>query len=777
MQEKRIQEVMGNVQKYLVHSGISHHFKEQGIFSHINLEAEIHRVIVQSTVDQLASEYPKSPKINAAECIEVLCSEDYESIAEKAFLDFFKLINFVGISQALIIDKVRKYQQLIGTAEEDLLGAEGQCGGIVLAYIAGEINKGTPHTPAQLQDFEQCLSRIAQWDGESAVDGALKNDMEFFIKRVGALQAEQSNPFPVFNDMLGSNPILSNLSLAWVHNQHTLDFIFKEVYKTQPQLIYLGADYHASMIQPLSENEILYFNPNQQFGSMRLKVDHTFYSLFCGGLSTGHSNTYVERMPLALTCYSSQNCAMDLEKILDTLVNITIEHDLDSRLRSMGPVEASRIIVNRQASNGRTALMEAAIRGNIDEVRLLLNKYGADPRLMDIHHNDALRYAIRYGHENVALEILNHKVMTGVNKVSDGMTYLHLALLHGQREVVNKLLSSDDIQLNTKSKDKRFLGFTSLHFAIVKGFDDTCERLINNDDVVLNTAEGARGMTPLHMAIDLHKPNVVKLLLKQKRVNVDKCSTEVDEEHPQGFSAFVYLAKEFSYLDSDEADYSETLSVLVDIYEQLMKVNASQDGLTSEDRLYLWEHLVNYDERYANNLLQDFRQGLIRLENNERCLNWVEYLISNNVLELNESDFKLLEFYLSYSLDIDLEAIVRHLDTTPELTSRLSETNKQKLINLTSVTHAEELDQVQPQPEKQVVQEETHRYSGLVRQSFFKEAPKKTSTYSNVALVVVLGLAGVGTILSQYPVILNAFLGQPNLEDERQNQFCKMPGC
>ncbi|WP_058533162.1 ankyrin repeat domain-containing protein [Legionella saoudiensis] len=776
MQEKRIREVMGNVEKYLVHSGIEHHFKEHGIFSHIDLEAEIKKVVMQEAEQLNSSEPPMHQEINVSMCLDALCAEDYETIVEEAFLDLFKLINFIGVSQGRIINNVRKYQQLIGTPKEDLLGSEGQCGGIALAFIAGEISKGISHSPSQLQGFELFLGRIAHWDGTSAINESLQHDMEFFIKKVGELQKEQFNPFPLFNEMLGSNSVLSNLSLSWIHNQYTLDFIFKEVYKTQPQLIYTSADYHASMIQPTAENEIIYFNPNQQFGSMRLKVDDKFYDLFCGGLRTGHSNTYVERMPLSLECFSSHPQEMDLETILDTLINISIEHDPATRLRSNSLKEAAKVIVNRQASNGRTALMEAAIRGNLIEVRLLLNKYGADPRLIDIKHNDALRYAITCGREDIALEILNHKDMTRVNKAADGMTYLHLALLHKQLGVVNKLLSTEDIQLNTKSQDARFSGFTPLHFAILKGLDDVCERLINNEDVLLNTPEKRVGVTPLHLAIDQHNPKVVALLLKQKRVQIDKCSIEVDEAHPQGFNAFVYLAKEFSYLDSEAEDYPETCVALADIYEQLIKANASQDGLTSEDRLFLYQHLIECDESHISSLLHDMRRGLIKLEDNEQCINLVEYLISHDDVTLESSDANLMEFYLTYSADIDSEAVVRHLDSAPQLISQLSEASRQKL-NLTAATkQAEPNESAFEQSKARPLAEESPRCSELVKQSFFKEGPKKTSVYSNVSFLMLLGLAGVSTIISQYPAILNAFWGQSNLGGDNHHGYHNITG-
>jgi hypothetical protein len=772
MQEKRIREVIGNVEKYLVRSGISHHFKEHGIFSHVDLAEEIKKLIVQSDAEQLNSSEPLMKKnINVADCVDELCKEDYESIVEMAFLDLFKLVDFIGVSQGRIISNIRKYQQSIGTNEEDLMDSKGQCGGIVLAYIASEINKGASQIPSQLQSFEQFLSRIAHWDGESVIDQSLQRDLEFFIRKVGALQEQQLNPFPAFNDMLSGNSPHSNLSLSWVHNQDTLDFIFKETYKTQPQLLYLGADQHASMVQPLSENEILYFNPNQKFGSMRLKVDETFYDLFCGGLSTGHSNTYVDRMPLSLRCFSSHRGEMDLEAILDTLISITIERDPEARFKTMDSDDAVRAVVNRPASNGRTALMEAAIYGNLAEVRLLLHKYGADPRLVDIKHKDAVRYAILNGHEDVALEILNHKAMMGVNKVLDGMTYLHLALLNKRLEVVYKLLSTEDIQLNTASKAQAFNGFTPLHFAILKGLDEVCAHLINNKDVLLNTAEKEYGMTPLHLAIDRHNPGVVRLLLKQERVNINKCSTQLDDAHPQGFNAFVYLAKEFSYLDTEALDYLDTCAALVDIYEQLLEVNVSQDGLTSEDRLFLFEHLIRHDERYVHDLLKNIRQGLIKLENDEQCINLVDYLISHEDVELNEDDYNLLDFYLTYSSEIDLEAIERHQHVTPQLISRLSETNQQQLIALISEAQAEENYQLQSvQPNVQPLREDGHRPSHLVSQSFFKPAAPKTTSYSNVALFTLVGLASIGTIILHYPAILNAFLGQSNIEDANQNQ-------
>lgn len=693
MLKENLQKIMGQVEKYFAKSGISHHFKDGGIFSHMNLKDDIKKIIQKNEKHQ--SNFKDDLIIEGVNVNACLCNLCGNNIAEKAILDLFKLINFTGVSQDQIIKNVIQYQTLMNTPQEKIINKDGKCAGIVLAYIAGELDKISKKPELttlnpQLHEFEKSLSNIAHWDGKVPVEQNLQKDIEFFIQTVCDLQDQQNNPYSSFINITGTNHISSNLSLSWIFNQDTLAYILEKSSNEKPQLIYLGADNHASMIYPQSNNSIIYFNPNQQFGSMKLNVDNSFFDLFCGGISTGHTNTYTDRMPVSLEVFSSSKKPIDLKIMIDDLIHVMIKND--PNLQKLDKNEAVRKIINSQASNHRTALMEAARVGNLAEVKLLLNEYKAIPDLNDVYGKNALYYAIISGDESCAIEILNHIEKFQANKEIDGMSYLHRALAYNMPELAKKLLLNEDIKLNSKAKKEPFKGFTPLYFAIKAGYEDICENLITNQDVLLNTAENLNGMTPLHFAIYFNQPQIVKLLLQQKRLDVNQCSEKKEEHHPNGCNAFSYLAKEFSYLDDESEEYADTLIKLVDIYEQLIQAGVKQDGLTSQDQLNIYYYLLQYDDKYAKDLQQHIHQGIIVLDKDDpKCTALVDYLITKQNAVIDEQDVKTLEFYLNHSEEINLESISVHFNLKPQIISHLSEKSQQNVMNLALLDKNNEL--------------------------------------------------------------------------------------
>lgn len=677
---------MANVENFLLKSGIAHHFEENGIFGHVNLKKEIHSLLQLNEEHLLHSEESlELYEINVQECLDHLQGEQVD---ERAILDLFKLIKFQGVSQNAIIKNVIKYQKLINSKKEEIIDNDGQCAGIVLAYIAGEIDKQCESKTfnPQLHEFEQSLSRIARWDGKQPIDEQLEKDMTFFINTVCKLQDKQNNPYSLLQTLTNNGNIGSNLSLSWVFNKNTLAFFLEKIAKDQSQYIYIGADKHASMIYPLSATQILYFNPNQQFGAMKLNVDDTFFELFCGGLDTGHSNTHIDRMPISLRIISSSQHVIDLRPMIDELIDISIKNN--PNLNSVEKTIAAKNIVNRQASNLRTALMEAALYGNLAEVKLLLNEYHADPGLNDIDGKNALYYAMACGYDECTLEILNHAENIQLNKKFDGMTYLHQALCLKKHAIAKKILLLEDVKLNLQSTNQHFNGFTPLHFAIWAGYEDICSALINNPRVLLNTPEYQKGMTPLHFAVIYNQPKILKLLLEKNQLEIKKCSEEKDEHYPNGFNAFVYLAKEFAYLESEENTslYADQLVVLANLYEQLLEAGFQLSDLTSQDQLTILYQLTFLDKNYAIEIQKNIRSGLIKLDSeDDKSIMIAEQLITQDIMPIDEKDVQLIQFYLKNASEINLKSIAKHFSEHPQIISLLSDSEQERLTHLSLI--------------------------------------------------------------------------------------------
>lgn len=669
MLDEQVEKILSKVKKYLDKYGVIHHFLENRIFSHIDLKEEIKRIILTNETSKSEKTDDASligGRIHVDDCLEHCLGDE---VSDRAIEDLFNLMSFYGISQSRLIDTVINYQKLMNTEEELIISVDGECAGLALTYIAAELYKNLygvnlMQLLPQLHQFEHTLANIAYWDGVT-IDEKLRNDMDFFINTVHELQDNQREPSFLLNG------IHTNLSFSWVFNQATLTHFINLFSQNHPQLIYMGADHHASMIYPQSANKIVYFNPNQRFGSMKLSVDDSFFSLLCGGLRTGHSNTYEDRMPISLKVFSAVEHKMELKKIIDELIDVAINSEPD--LQSMDRRLAIGRVINKQGSNGRTALMEAVNENNIELVKLLLNEYGADPGLNDIYGKNAILSAILKNDEASALEILNHMEMYQINKVVNGSSCLHWALIKKHHELAMRLLSIEDIKLNLQSKHEYALGFTPLHFAIHAGFDDVCEALITNPDVLLNVAEKQRGITPLHAAIGWHRPQVVKLLLEQERIVKNKRSKETSEQYPDGYNALIYLANEFKNLDDSDPEYPQTVQQLSDIYQLVMHADFKLEQLVLLDQLAIFTHLIELNEHYADELLQHIRYGIILLDPDEaECMQFVSYLIAREETIFTEQDIPLLELYLEYSPDFDLDLLSNQCNKNTILSSWLS---------------------------------------------------------------------------------------------------------
>ncbi|CAL4083217.1 unnamed protein product, partial [Meganyctiphanes norvegica] len=183
--------------------------------------------------------------------------------------------------------------------------------------------------------------------------------------------------------------------------------------------------------------------------------------------------------------------------------------------------------VNYRDSDGCTALLRAAITGNVTLVQLLLN-YGArgtlrtlpdlkpsiDLNLADNEGDTPVYMAAAMGHKEVLEALLqqpgiNPDIESSIQK--GGSTALTNAAQLGQYESVSVLVNHPGVNINHTEKN----GFTALMIAADRGYDDIAELLLKNSaDWEVKSNDGATAKSLAEK--DGHRDILVLLNAKKK---------------------------------------------------------------------------------------------------------------------------------------------------------------------------------------------------------------------------------------------------------------------
>ena len=167
------------------------------------------------------------------------------------------------------------------------------------------------------------------------------------------------------------------------------------------------------------------------------------------------------------------------------------------------------INVNAQnaSDEGRTALISAAARGDLEVVNLLIHG-GADPNVTDNNGYTALLHAIEARYDQVEQVLLNHPKLDPHARGFNGVTALSKYVWREQKDAVQKLL---DLGADVNAQDND--GDAPLHGAAQSGNVEILDLLL---------AKGANpnlknkyGGTPLMWAVVFDQEEVTRRLIER----------------------------------------------------------------------------------------------------------------------------------------------------------------------------------------------------------------------------------------------------------------------
>ncbi|XP_048246402.1 ankyrin repeat domain-containing protein 50-like [Haliotis rufescens] len=150
-------------------------------------------------------------------------------------------------------------------------------------------------------------------------------------------------------------------------------------------------------------------------------------------------------------------------------------------------------LINKRRNDGRTALMWVAWHGKETVFRYLLDK-GAECSLVDNDGHNTLHYACHGGHIGIVNYVIDRPTLNISNRDLRGRTALMIAATYGHKDVFELLVGKDSDISHT---DKH--GNTILHAACSGGDVEMVQHVLSQEDIYIN-CRGQNGGTPLMFA-------------------------------------------------------------------------------------------------------------------------------------------------------------------------------------------------------------------------------------------------------------------------------------
>ena len=166
-------------------------------------------------------------------------------------------------------------------------------------------------------------------------------------------------------------------------------------------------------------------------------------------------------------------------------------------------------------AEGRTAVHYAARNGCTSMVQMLVEEYKCNINAVDQTGAMPLHLAAKCGHLETVKYLFSNPLTNAACTEEHGFTPLHLAAYKGRVGVVSYILSEKLISIMCKDKTGR----TPLHHAAQTGSLEMVQLLANHPDCDPTCQDKGLKATPLHMAAGSGHLDMVRYLVEEKNAN------------------------------------------------------------------------------------------------------------------------------------------------------------------------------------------------------------------------------------------------------------------
>ena len=177
----------------------------------------------------------------------------------------------------------------------------------------------------------------------------------------------------------------------------------------------------------------------------------------------------------------------------------------------------------QDVGSGHSPLHLAAREGNLHLAQILLQHPRVSGNLQDLAGRSALHLACWQGNlAMVELLLGQEEVDLELATLQEGDTVYHSACLRDCVEIVACLLQHRDLQPDLLNRG----GSSGLHLAVWEGHNMLVATILRarrwRQDIDINLQGGCRRMTPLHLACERGREDLVGLLLGEQGVQLDR---------------------------------------------------------------------------------------------------------------------------------------------------------------------------------------------------------------------------------------------------------------
>lgn len=199
---------------------------------------------------------------------------------------------------------------------------------------------------------------------------------------------------------------------------------------------------------------------------------------------------------------------LDSHKVDSALLQQVCEHGLFQLADTLLSEEFNFSPLTKDVS-GNTLLHIAAMFGQVEIVRLLINKYSCPVDSTNFSDQTPLHLACKVGRFNV-LKILISEFGANLHvRDKNGNEPLNIAALCGNTDIVTTLISEYDCDPNIRG----FKGRTIFHQALAEGHTSLSKTIIESFGTSVLSCTDHDGNTPLHLAALLEQDQSVRALL------------------------------------------------------------------------------------------------------------------------------------------------------------------------------------------------------------------------------------------------------------------------